>query len=239
MRPQFLRPELYMNLKIRKMNNLLLNNKVWEHKIEEKSNGLMFQNDSAFKKKEVIHAQDDQASRLFLIKSGVVKIVKLDEKGDQIINDILVEGEIFGEWDSLINPESRYNRMAICLNTGTVISSVKINQLNENIRHQTFISLSPIFLDRKIRQEKRLENLLKRNSTYRVKEQLIYLAKKAGRKVGTETLLKINLSHQDIASFSDTSRQTVTTIFNEMRDEGKIYYTRDRILFRDLDHLHD
>ena len=164
-------------------------------------------------------------------------MIKINENGDQIIKDILVEGEIFGEWESLINPDYHYKTMVISMDSNTIISSIRLNQLNEQIRQKAFISLSPIFLDRKNKQENRFENLLKRDSTYRVKKQLTYLGKKAGRRVGDETLLKISLSHKDLASFTDTSRQTVTTILNEMRKEGKIYYTRDRILFRDLENL--
>lgn len=197
----------------------------------------MFQNDKYFTNKEVIYAQNDKATYLYRVKRGMVKMIKINENGDQIIKDILVEGEIFGEWESLINPDYHYKTMVISMDSNTIISSIRLNQLNEQIRQKAFISLSPIFLDRKNKQENRFENLLKRDSTYRVKKQLTYLGKKAGRRVGDETLLKISLSHKDLASFTDTSRQTVTTILNEMRKEGKIYYTRDRILFRDLENL--
>jgi CRP/FNR family transcriptional regulator len=219
------------------MNNLLLKENISLDNPHESTLGLMFQNDKYFTNKEVIYAQNDKATYLYRVKRGMVKMIKINENGDQIIKDILVEGEIFGEWESLINPDYHYKTMVISMDSNTIISSIRLNQLNEQIRQKAFISLSPIFLDRKNKQENRFENLLKRDSTYRVKKQLTYLGKKAGRRVGDETLLKISLSHKDLASFTDTSRQTVTTILNEMRKEGKIYYTRDRILFRDLENL--
>ncbi|HEY4653495.1 MAG TPA: helix-turn-helix domain-containing protein, partial [Cyclobacteriaceae bacterium] len=45
------------------------------------------------------------------------------------------------------------------------------------------------------------------------------------------------LTHKDIAALTGTSRQTVTTILNELKDRNLIYFDRRKILIRDLDRL--
>jgi len=44
-------------------------------------------------------------------------------------------------------------------------------------------------------------------------------------------------THQEIANLTDTSRQTVTTILNELRAENLIYFDRKRLLVRDVKKL--
>ncbi|MCB0680661.1 MAG: winged helix-turn-helix domain-containing protein, partial [Saprospiraceae bacterium] len=62
-------------------------------------------------------------------------------------------------------------------------------------------------------------------------------ARQRGRKVGFETLLKHCLTQQDIANITGTSRQTVTSVLNELKKENLIYFNRRSILIRDLGRL--
>ena len=62
-------------------------------------------------------------------------------------------------------------------------------------------------------------------------------ANEKGKKVGFETMMKNYLTHKDIASLTGTSRQTVTTILNELKDKNIINFDRRRILVRDMDKL--
>ena len=45
------------------------------------------------------------------------------------------------------------------------------------------------------------------------------------------------LTHKDIAALTGNSRQTVTTILNEMKEQNLINFDRKRILIRDLEKL--
>jgi len=63
------------------------------------------------------------------------------------------------------------------------------------------------------------------------------MAEERGQKVGFETMVKNRLTHQDMANLTGTSRQTVTTILNELRDKNLINFDRRKILIRDMDKL--
>jgi len=60
---------------------------------------------------------------------------------------------------------------------------------------------------------------------------------KRGRRVGFEMLVKNTLTQQDIANITGTSRQTVTSVLNNLRKSYLIYFNRKSILIRDMQKL--
>jgi CRP-like cAMP-binding protein len=200
--------------------------------------GLMFLPFKRLGKFETVYRQGDLANKLFIVKSGFVKLVELAESGDQIIHAIKTEGEIFGEWEALFNPEIHFNTSAITLSDETEINCIKLSDVIENYPN-SISSLSALILEDFKKINLRHQRLLNKDAAYRIKETLLYLAQKAGQKYGDETLLKMWLSHEDIAKLADTSRQTVTAVMNELKKKKKITYSRNRILFRILSNFHN
>ena len=82
--------------------------------------------------------------------------------------------------------------------------------------------------------ERRIESLVFKDARTRIVEFLREMAEEKGQKVGFEMMIKNHLTHKDIASLTGTSRQTVTTVMNELRDENIINFDRRRILIRDM-----
>jgi CRP-like cAMP-binding protein len=50
-------------------------------------------------------------------------------------------------------------------------------------------------------------------------------------------MIPTRLTHKDIAALTGTSRQTVTTILNELKEQNLINFDRRQILIRDLEKL--
>ena len=63
------------------------------------------------------------------------------------------------------------------------------------------------------------------------------MALRRGERVGYETVVRKFLTHQEIANLTATSRQTVTTVLNDLRNKGLIKFDRRRLLIRDKDKL--
>jgi CRP/FNR family cyclic AMP-dependent transcriptional regulator len=82
--------------------------------------------------------------------------------------------------------------------------------------------------------ERKLELLVFKDARTRVVEFLKDAASWKGKKVGSETMIATPLTHKDIAALTGTSRQTVTTILNELKDKNLINFDRKKILIRDL-----
>jgi CRP/FNR family cyclic AMP-dependent transcriptional regulator len=87
------------------------------------------------------------------------------------------------------------------------------------------------------KMERRIESLVFKDARTRIVDFIRDMAEERGQKVGFETMIKNHLTHKDIASLTGTSRQTVTTVLNELREENIINFDRRRILIRDMDKL--
>ncbi|MBK9567442.1 MAG: Crp/Fnr family transcriptional regulator [Saprospiraceae bacterium] len=82
--------------------------------------------------------------------------------------------------------------------------------------------------------EDRLESLALNDARERIIQFLRINAQSFGQTIGFEVLLKHDFTQQDIANFTGTSRQTVTTVMNDLKKHNQIYFKRKSILIRDL-----
>ena len=84
------------------------------------------------------------------------------------------------------------------------------------------------------RLERRLDALVFKDARTRVIELIRELATERGVHEGDRYRVEHSLTHKDIADLTGTSRQTVTTLLNELRHEGMISIDRKIIYIPDL-----
>ncbi|MGL1885942.1 MAG: Crp/Fnr family transcriptional regulator [Reichenbachiella sp.] len=190
-----------------------------------------------YDKDELVYRQGDDPRHIYLIISGSVKIAKNDTQGKEVVKAILNKGSVFGEKAlSGLNVRSDY---AQTITTGTQIKAFTVDDVLTASRNDATLNQKVIeILAKKLeRLEKRLESITSKDSRTRVVDFLRDLALENGQKVGFETLIKNNFTHKDIASLTGTSRQTVTTTLNNLKEQNIINFDRRRILIRDMELL--
>jgi len=85
------------------------------------------------------------------------------------------------------------------------------------------------------RAEERLESLIFKDARARIIDFLKDAAGRQGRRIGIDELLvKHSLTQQDIANITGTSRQTVTSVLNDLKKSNLIHFTRRSFLIRDM-----
>lgn len=189
------------------------------------------------KKDEFIYRENDSDQRVFLVKEGEVKIGQITEDGKELTKAVLVKGDLFGEM-AIMGQESRTD-FAQSIKAGTVLCTLTVAQMEEMmLKNRPFsLKVRKLIGLRVQRAERMVTSLLYKSSRTRVIEYLIYLAEERGQKVGFETLVKHFHSHKIIGNLTATSRQTVTTVLNDLRVKNLITFDRKRLLIRDLDQL--
>ena len=189
-----------------------------------------------FKKGENIYLPEDVADKVFFVRTGRVKIGNYSNDGKEITKIILGEGEIFGEL-SLVGEDKRRD-FAIAMED-VVLCIMTVEEMQGMMKTHTGLSMfiMKIMGSRVVEMEQRLESMVFKDSRTRIVEYLIYLVNKKGQRVGYEMLVRQFLTHQEIANLTATSRQTVTTVLNDLRNKDILTFNRRRMLVRDMDKL--
>jgi len=186
---------------------------------------------------QFIYFTGETATSIYMIANGRVKIGHYLDDGKEAVTAILTTGEIFGEL-ALAGEEKRKD-FAQAMESNTSICPLSIEDLKLLMledRELSFKLLKLVGL-RLMRVERKLELLVFKDARTRVIEFLKDTASWKGKKVGFETMIPTRLTHKDIAALTGNSRQTVTTILNELKDQNLINFDRKKILIRDLDKL--
>lgn len=188
-------------------------------------------------KGDFIFQAGDPSTEVYLIKSGCVKIAKVSFQGTEVVKSIIGKDNIFGE-RALTGEKSRDAYAQVVVND-TEIYVYKVNDvLNNAVNDQSLnMNILSVFGKKIAMLESRLESIISKDSRTRIVDFLREMAQENGKKVGFEILIKNNFTHKDIASLTGTSRQTVTTTLNSLKEQNVINFDRRRILIRDMDKL--
>jgi len=190
-----------------------------------------------FKKDQFIYFPDEPAQYIYMIAEGRVRIGRYLDDGKEIVTAILGMGEIFGEL-ALAGEEKRSD-FAQAMDDKTTVCPLSIDELKQLMYGNQELSFKMLKLVglRLMKLERKLELLVFKDARTRIIEFIKDSATWKGKKVGYETLVPTKLTHKDIAALTGTSRQTVTTILNELKEKNLINFDRKKILVRDLANL--
>ena len=192
-----------------------------------------------YKKDDFVYFSDEPSSHVYLIAEGRIKIGSYSDDGKEIIKAILQPGEIFGEL-ALVG-EEKHSDFAQVMDKKVSICQLTLEDMDELMKENKDLSvkITKLIGFRLRKAERRIESLVFKDARTRIIDFLYDLGVEHGQKVGFEILVKNFFTHQDIANLTATSRQTVTTILNELRESNRINFDRRRLLIRDLETLKD
>ena len=184
-----------------------------------------------------IYHFDDASDTIYLLVKGVVKTGLHSDDGREIIKNVIHSGSVFGEL-GIVGEQSR-TEFARAMNEDVTVCAIKVKAIRSIMSKNaelTFRMMDKIG-ERLRKTEGKLEALIFKDARERIIDFIRNTAENRGRKVGFEMMFKHCLTQQDIANLTGTSRQTVTSVLNELRKENKIYFNRRSILIRDMEGL--
>jgi len=176
----------------------------------------------AIEKGQTINLNDQHKNSIFFLKKGSVKIVNTT---NDTVKYIVKRGNIFGEL-ALYNKEAASEEIAYALEDCVIcyIESEQMEKLME--KHKSLKNgVLKVYGLRIQKLERRLHDLLYKDSSTRIKEFIVeYLNEFGEKNVEGKLVAKNLLSHKEIANLTNTSRQTVSNVLSMMRKEGLIDY---------------
>lgn len=191
-------------------------------------------------KNEYAYFPDDPSTDIHFVASGRIKLGKHSVQGKETIKAIVYEGEMFGEM-GLLDSENCDKRRdyAQAMDEDTIVCTISYQNMQQIIDEHPKLNNKVIqqITKRLKRTENRLESIMFKDARTRLVEFIKELAKDLGKPVGHEILVKHRLTHQEIANITAISRQKVTTLLNELKQEDLIYLERKSMLIRNLEIL--
>ncbi|MGF7031814.1 CRP/FNR family transcriptional regulator [Paenibacillus mucilaginosus] len=175
----------------------------------------------------VVTAPHKASPSVYFIKAGAVRLYRIDEEGREVTVDVLGTGHLFGEGSLFGNGPGGLFAVTLEESVICVISREALQEILE-ARPQLAIRFIGIVTDR-LREA---EELLSRLAYGSVRKRLLYLLAKLAGKFGTPAALRgepdwvrlqVDLTHQELASMTGSTRETVTAALGRLTADGILY----------------
>lgn len=188
-------------------------------------------------KGEIIYFSSSDLPRIFLLKKGNIKIVAVDEDGNETIKDIIQKGDLFGELT--LETDKETNEYAKVLSEDVSICSFLMSDFEDLLLRNPSLALSYTkFVGLKMKRIKNsYSNLISKDAKTRLLQFLKDWAEKEGVKSGNLVTIENYLTQNDIAQIICTSRQTATQLINELETDKVLIYNRKEIVIQDITKL--
>ena len=209
------------------------------HKLFEQLNSTeveelcIISNMKSARKNDIIFFSESEVRKIFILKYGVVKLCREDSAGREIITEILTEGDIFGHIMESYNQQE----YAKVVSDEVKLCFFEVENFKRVIKANPDLSLkyTAAMQEKLISFQQKYEDLIFKDVHTRVYDFFKRYAKHHGKFSGQRVEMEMMLTHQDIADYTASSRQTVTTIINRLVENGKIEYEgRKKVIIPDI-----
>ncbi|MBI2338584.1 Crp/Fnr family transcriptional regulator [Candidatus Daviesbacteria bacterium] len=185
------------------------------------------------RQKTILFSDGDPLDKLYLIKEGFVKLYRLSEEGKETTIYPYGPGDVLG-LRALISKDRCTKHNAECLTDIKVMILSHQEFFNLTLRQPKYlIDLMHLCLNRLLYTETRLEAFITTDTTSRVAIFLDYCMKRFGKETDSKVTLPIILTHQLIAEFIGSVRETVTLALHKLEKEKILEIEKGRITILD------
>jgi CRP/FNR family transcriptional regulator len=168
-------------------------------------------------------------SKIYLLIKGKMKIAGLSDGDKDTIKDILTAPDIFGDLGMEGRPPM--DEYAEALTANTEVCYFHVTDFKNLLENSPILAINYANLvNKKLKKlEDRHTDLVNKDAKSRLIRFIKNWALTDGDRIGDKIILPNYLTHSDIAGFIAITRQSVSGLFNELRDAGMLVYDRKRI----------
>ena len=185
-------------------------------------------------KSELVYGLGDSAQSVFFLRRGLVKLTSLTEEGRELILRLHQAGEVFGE---LCHCTGERREQAVAMENSEIVEL----SFDEFVAHlQCSRPAMLLFLSNVAQQLSAAYEQIQTVSFSSTMERLVRTLARLTDEFGVPDGEWIRLTHyfrqDDLAQMIGARREVVSTLLNQLRDQGLITYARkDGLLLRRAD----
>jgi CRP/FNR family transcriptional regulator len=184
-----------------------------------------------FKPRQVLFASGDPVERVYLVLKGRIKIYQVTENGKEIILDIVGKGGIVGDMAIVEDGERTACAQAIDEAVAVSISWDDFSHVLQQSPRLGF-AMAELMARRLARMQRTFLNLVSKPVSARLADTLLNRREADG-------VVRLGLTHQELAQTIGTSRETVTALLSRFAALGAISPGADGYHITDEDLLDD
>ncbi len=185
------------------------------------------------KKNELIDLPYSDKERIYFLKQGTIKLIRIDDEGNEVLLDILQKGDMFGDLN--FEKPSENSEFFKVVSDEAIICTFYREKLEEVMYKKPDFALNYIkfigFNFKKIQNS--YKNILFRDARTRLLLLLSMILEKENV-VSSSYVLPNYLSQKDIAQLICTTRQTIISLFKNFEQEGILNYSQKEIIIPDV-----
>ncbi|MEM1324935.1 MAG: Crp/Fnr family transcriptional regulator [Bacteroidota bacterium] len=184
------------------------------------------------KRNEILDLPFSEKERIYFLKKGTIKLIKIEENGEETVVDVLKKGDLFGDLNFEKNEDSNEyfkvlsEEAILCTFFRESLEEIMLKKPNFALKYIKFIG----FRYKKVQNNYR--NLLFKDAKTRLLMLLDMLMEEK-----EQTILPNYLTQKDFAQLTCTSRQTVVRLFKELEEENILRYTQKEIEILDMEKI--
>lgn len=194
--------------------------------------------DQGFEAGQPIYYAGDAATRLYVVATGKVKQMRHTLTGQDVLLDILAEGDFFGSLAIL--GDATYPDTALAQ---TMVCALNIDAEGFHEILQTYPPVALEVLNITGQRLRDAQEAIHQLSAHSVEQRLAYtllkLADKLGEAQEVGLLIQMPLSREDLAAMTGATTETISRIMSQFQKDGWIESGRQWVAIRDSDALKD
>lgn len=171
-----------------------------------------------YKKGELIFLEGSEASTLYLINEGKIKLYKYTKDGKQQILHILSDGEVIGELNLFKQGEYTFNAEAI---TPLKVCTLTKEKMKKLILDEPTIGLKilEVMGERLINLENLVQNLSTNDAEIRVAYLLLELSDKYGKITPKGIEVPLPITREEMSNYTGVARETISRKLKKLEEE--------------------
>ena len=184
-----------------------------------------------YRRRQIIHFADQPSDFIYLLCTGRVKIARVSEQGRELTLYLLEEGALFGE-TGLLAVSEPYELIAETLEDSLVCVFRHADILTAvQASLPAMENLVRLISERRALAENQVADLVFLEVPKRLAKLLLRLHDAPGGHCGRNgQMLRVKLTHQELANIIGSTRETTTLVLNDFKRQGLIEFLGRKIV---------
>lgn len=186
---------------------------------------------ATLQKGDFVFHESDEAKAIYFVKSGAVKVKKINAQGKELIVCMKRTGDIFAEASLFSAPGSLYPATAQMLSSGEV-TYLLTSDLEEVLSMNPDLSVEMIrFMSTQLRSfTSTLRDIALLDVYGKTVKAIEKLAREFGSKTNCGVVIELPLSIQELANIVGSTRESVSRVLSKLREQDLVTISEKNII---------